>query len=84
MGVLLAAGAPQPELAARTNPFAIVALVLGILGVSLLAVIFGHISLNQMKRTSVQGRGTALARTIFGWLEIGFGVALIAALAAAG
>jgi len=41
------------------------------------AVITGHISLAQIKRTGENGRGMALAGTIIGWVGIGV-LALIA------
>lgn len=76
-----ATGAPVGASAAnRTNPFAVVSLVLGLVGVSLLAVVFGHIALSQIKRSAgaQTGRGMALAGTIFGWL----GLAAVAAAVA--
>jgi hypothetical protein len=35
------------------------------------AVVTGHISLGQIKRTGEKGRGMALAGTIVGWVGIG-------------
>ena len=66
-----------------TNAFAIVALVLGLMGISLLAVIFGHISLRQINRTGERGRAMALAGTILGWVGIAVAILLIIAVAAA-
>ena len=56
------AGAPQ-----KTNTFAIVSLVSAFF-VSLLGIIFGHIALNQIKKTGEGGRGLALAGTILGYV----------------
>ena len=69
--------------ASPTNSFAIVSLVLGILGISVLAVIFGHIALGQIKRTGESGRGLALTGTILGWLGIAITAALLIGLVTA-
>ena len=57
-------GQPAPG----TNGLAIASLVLGILWVywigSILAVVFGHIALGQIKRTGAGGRGLAIAGLI--------------------
>jgi peptidoglycan biosynthesis protein MviN/MurJ (putative lipid II flippase) len=57
---------------AKTNGLAIASLVLGIVGVSIVAIILGHISLNQIKNTGEQGRGMALAGTILGYVGLVF------------
>lgn len=65
--------------AVRTNVLAIISLVASIAGFiglvpvigPIAAVITGHISLAQIKRTGEQGRGMALAGTIVGWVGIG-------------
>lgn len=76
--------APYPQYAPagmapalRTNGLAIASLVCGILGlctgiVSIVAVIFGHISLGQIKRSGnmEQGRGMAIAGLILGYIGI--------------
>ncbi len=65
--------AAPPTARARTNGFAIAALVLGIvwlLGLgSVLAVIFGHLALTQIARSDgwEKGRGMALAGLILGY-----------------
>jgi len=56
-------GYPAP---APTNALAIVALVLALMGISIGGVVAGHLSLSQIKRTSEQGRGMALAGLIVG------------------
>ena len=57
----------QSAPATRTNGFAIAALVLGILGIWLLAIIFGAVGLSQTKRdASYTGRGLAIAGLVLG------------------
>jgi hypothetical protein len=66
-----APGSPPP---AQTNALSVASLVLGIVWLgglgSLLAVIFGHIGLGQVKRShgTQTGRGLALAGTILGYV----------------
>ncbi len=68
--------APAPG---STNGLAITALVLGILGFGVIAVIFGHIAMGQLKRNPQQeGRGLAIAGLILGYIVVGFWVVLIA------
>ena len=57
-----------------TNSFAITALILGLVGGSVLAVIFGHIAKAQITRTGEQGNGLATAGLILGYA----GTALLA------
>lgn len=61
-----------------TNVLAIVSLVTGLLGFtfapfigSLAAVITGHLALNQIKHTTEQGRGMAVAGLILGYVVLG-------------
>lgn len=64
---------------ARTNVLSIISLVAAIAGFlwilpfigPIAAVVTGHISLGQIKRTGEKGRGMALAGTIVGWVGIG-------------
>ena len=56
-----------------TNGFAITALILGLVGGSILAVIFGHIA-RRRSRTGEQGNGLATAGLILGYA----GTALLA------
>ena len=70
--------------AGRTSGLGIASMVLGILWLfwlgSLLAVIFGHISLSQIQKdSSIRGRGMAIAGVALGW--IGIGVLLIGLVA---
>lgn len=61
----------------RTNGLAIASLILGLTGfitcgfTSILAVVFGHVSLGQIRRDGSDGRGLALAGTILGWALTG-------------
>ena len=63
-----------------TNGLAIASLVLGILWLygigSILALVFGYVALNQIKRRNENGRGLAIAGTVLGWIGVG-GVLLI-------
>lgn len=72
---------------AKTNTLAIVSLIssiasfviLPIIG-SIVGVITGHMSLNQLKTSGEQGRGMALAGTIVGW--VGLGLTILGIIAA--
>ncbi len=79
-----AINAPTPQ---RTNGLAIASFVLSLLtlcGVgSLLGVIFGHVSLGQIKRQRQSGRGLAIAGLVLGYLGLAGITLLIVALASA-
>ncbi|WP_219512699.1 MmpS family transport accessory protein [Nonomuraea ceibae] len=66
----------QPP-APRTNGLAVASLVLGLIGfiscglTSILAVIFGHVAIGQIRRDGTDGRGMALAGVILGWVLSG-------------
>jgi len=62
------AGAP----AAKWNVLSIISLVTGILQIGLAAVITGHISLGQIKKTGEQGRVLAIIGLVLGYLDIVF------------
>ncbi|MEO8528667.1 MAG: DUF4190 domain-containing protein [Pseudolysinimonas sp.] len=55
---------------APTNGFAIVSLVLGIIGGSILAIVFGHIALSQIERSGEQGSGIAKAGLTLGYISV--------------
>jgi hypothetical protein len=73
---------PPPEICrpvfvrprAPTNGFAIASLVIGALWMwwigSVLAVVFGHVALNQIERTGQSGRGMAIAGLVLGYLGV--------------
>jgi len=71
-GVALYAPEPPP----RTNPLAVAALVCGIaqfftLGLGTIpAVILGHMSHRQIRRTGEQGYGMATAGLVLGWIGV--------------
>jgi hypothetical protein len=70
----------------RTNGLAIASMVLGIVWVywigSILAVIFGHVSLRQIRRAqgAQRGRGMAIAGLVLGYVGIASLIALIVVL----
>jgi len=74
---------PYPYPPARsTNGMAIAAMVLGIVWVywigSILAVIFGHVALNEIRRTKQGGEGMAIAGIVLGWIGVGIlGIVLL-------
>ncbi|WP_070410843.1 DUF4190 domain-containing protein, partial [Mycobacteroides abscessus] len=70
-GAYPAAGAYPPVESARgTNGFAIASLILGIVPIcaGIFGVVFGFISLNQIKRTGQNGRGMAIAGIVLGFI----------------
>ncbi|SDS19125.1 protein of unknown function [Microterricola viridarii] len=78
-------GAPanygQPGQAPKTNTFAIVSLVASVVGfftgiTFLVGIIFGHISLSQIKKTGENGRGMAIAGLVIGYIGLVIGIIL--------
>jgi len=72
---------PEPVTVPKTNILAIVALVTGIAGLtvipfvsSIVAVVTGHMARKEVRRTGEQGDGLALAGLITGYIGIGLGV----------
>lgn len=69
-------GAPAPATGGGTNGLAVASLILGILWLcwlgSLLAVIFGHVALGQIKKSGETqgGKGLAIAGLVLGYLGI--------------
>jgi len=61
--------------AGKTNTLAVLALVFGILG-SVVGAILGHVALAQIKRTGDSGRGLAIAGIVLGYLTFAIYVAL--------
>ena len=74
--------------AGRYNGLAIASMVLGILWIywvgSILAVVFGHIALSQIKKSggTQAGRGMAIAGLVLGYIGVVFIVLLIALVVA--
>jgi hypothetical protein len=60
-----------------TNGLAIASLVLGIMGGSAVAIIFGHFARSQIKRTGQDGAGMALAGLILGYIALAVYLALL-------
>ena len=54
-------------------------MVLGVVGVSIVAVILGHVALSQIKKSegSQEGRGFAIAGVVLGYIGIALFVILI-------
>ena len=73
-------GAPMYPPPAGTNGMAIASMVLGILWIwwigSVLALIFGYVARQQIKRTHQNGNGMAIAGIVLGWI----GIAVIVAV----
>jgi hypothetical protein len=65
-----------PQGPQKTNGFAIASLVLGIVGIWLLAVIFGFVGKSQIDRSrgTQGGRGMAIAGIVLGFVWLAFGV----------
>lgn len=73
---------PLPQ---TTNALAVVALVFALIGGALLAIVFGHVALSQIRRSNERGEGMAKAALIIGYLTlIGSVIFLIVSLATAG
>jgi hypothetical protein len=73
--------APAPV--AKTNVLSIISLVTGIIGLAIVPVILGHISLSQIKKTGEQGRVMAIIGLILGYLAIlGYIILIIVSIVA--
>ncbi|GAA0998202.1 DUF4190 domain-containing protein [Subtercola frigoramans] len=73
---------PSP-VAAKTNVISIVALVLSIIGFTVVGIILGFVGLNQVKKTGEAGRGLAIAAIVIGFIELVLGIILIIVYVAA-
>ena len=78
----------QPQPVQGTNALAISSLVCGIIGwiipilFALLAIIFGHVARNQIKRNGQGGAGLALAGLILGYIQfVIMSIGILAAIA---
>jgi hypothetical protein len=77
---------------AGNSGYAIASLVLSILGLvvilpvigSILGIIFGHLSLNEIKNSNgqLEGRGMAIAGLVIGYGALALGLLLVCAIAA--
>ena len=77
--------APRP----RTNGMAMTAMILGIIGLVLvaclwffpvlpiLAIVFGHVSLSQITRQGMQGKGLAITGMVTGYVGVGIGLLIL-------
>lgn len=63
-----------------TNAFAIVSLVLGLIGASVLAIVFGHIAKRQIDHSGEQGDGMATAGLVLGYLGLVITVFVLAGM----
>lgn len=75
-------GSPQPV--APYNVLGIVSFVLSLVGFTLIAVILGHISLSQIKRTGERGRGFAIAGLVIGYVSFALAILFIIFIVGAG
>jgi len=57
----------------RTNPLAIIGLILSIF-FPVVGAIVGHVALSQINKTGEEGRGLALAAVIVGWTLTGLAI----------
>lgn len=64
----------------RTNVLSIVTLVTSILGLAVVPIIVGHISLSQIRRTGEQGRVMAIIGLVIGYLSV-LGYLIVIAIA---
>jgi peptidyl-prolyl cis-trans isomerase B (cyclophilin B) len=70
---------PFPPAPRPTNAMAVAALICGILFAPL-GIVFGHISLSQIKRTGEEGRGLAIAGLVMGYVLTALSVVMLVAL----
>ena len=59
----------QPMQSQRTNGMAITGFILSLVGFNIIAAIFGHVAMGQIKRTGEGGNGLAIAAVVIGWLS---------------
>ena len=69
-----------------SNALALVAMIMGIAGflvgiTSIVAIVLGHMSLGQIKRTGESGKGFAIAGLVTGYAVTGFGLVYVLILA---
>lgn len=59
---------PAAQPSDRTNAFALTSMILGILGGTIVAIIFGHLAKAQIRRTGERGSGMATAGLTLGYV----------------
>lgn len=55
----------------QNNWYGIVALIAGLIGVGVVAVVFGHLGLRAARDLRATNRGLSLAGAVLGWIEVG-------------
>lgn len=73
-----------PYSAPPTNTLAVVSLVLGILGLNIVAVVLGHLAIGQIRRTGEGGRALAVAGLVLGYVGLSIVAVLIVYLLISG
>ncbi|MGY1812204.1 DUF4190 domain-containing protein [Blastococcus sp. SYSU D00820] len=68
---------PAGSPADRTCGLAVAALVLGLTGIGIGAVVCGHLALAQIRRTGERGHGMAVAAVVLGYVALVVGIALV-------
>lgn len=84
-----AARYPPASLGARTEPFAIVALVCSLAGLvvcppvpGIVGIVFGHLALGRIRRFGYAGRGLAIAGLVVGYATVALALVAAAVFAA--
>ncbi|HEY3673658.1 MAG TPA: DUF4190 domain-containing protein [Acidimicrobiia bacterium] len=74
--------APVAAVAPSLNGFAVVSLVLGLIGGSVLALVFGYVGRSQIKRANgrERGSGIAIAGIVLGWIGVVATVSVVVVL----
>lgn len=68
----LTAGPAAPAAStAQTNVFAILSLILALVGFSIPGIVLGHLALSQIKRTGEGGHSLAFAAVVIGYIAVG-------------
>lgn len=70
---------PPPPPPPATNTFAILSLVLAFV-VAPVGIVFGHLSLSQIKKTNEGGRGLAIAGLVVGYVSVAVAVIVVIAV----
>jgi len=71
------AGSPAGAPVAKWNVLSIISLVTSVIGLGLVGVITGHISMSQIKKTGEQGKVLAIIGTILGYIGVVAGIIAI-------